>query len=210
MHSILIKVETCIKKKISTVSRSLILNCPPPLVSCFEQEPTDILIIHTPNNPTNLTLPWVFTLSVLFKHVLMFVWSSFKEFCNYVSSSTITFSLLWQKEIVCFLFCFFQLCEHWMLIGSQHQTHHQCRCPLLSKRLLFFIVFFSPSAQSFKLSAANHYVKQAGNLKNQDWIYKHPNVKLILQYANALSCADFCRRVADVVRLYLAVLILIS
>lgn len=141
MHSILIKVETCIKKSISTVSCSLILNCPPPLVSCFEQEPTDILIIHTPNNPTNLTLPWVFTLSVLFKHVLMFVWSSFKEFCNYVSSSTITFSLLWQKEIVCFLFCFFQLCEHWMLIGSQHQTHHQCRCPLLSKRLL---VFFPP------------------------------------------------------------------
>lgn len=144
MHSILIKVETCIKKSISTVSCSLILNCPPPLVSCFEQEPTDILIIHTPNNPTNLTLPWVFTLSVLFKHVLMFVWSSFKEFCNYVSSSTITFSLLWQKVIVCFLFCFFQLCEHWMLIGSQHQTHHQCRCPLLSKRLLFFIVFFPP------------------------------------------------------------------
>lgn len=94
MHSILIKVETCIKKSISTVSCSLILNCPPPLVSCFEQEPTDILIIHTPNNPTNLTLPWVFTLSVLFKHVLMFVWSSFKEFCNYVLSSTITFSLL--------------------------------------------------------------------------------------------------------------------
>lgn len=113
-------------------------------MSCFEQEPTDILIIHTPNNPTNLTLPWVFTLSVLFKHVLMFVWSSFKEFCNYVSSSIITFSLLWQKENVCFLFCFFQLCEHWMLIGSQHQTHHQCRCPLLSKRLLFFIVFFPP------------------------------------------------------------------
>lgn len=129
-------------KNISTVSCSLILNCPPPLVSCFEQKPTDILIIHTPNNPTNLTLPWVFTLSVLLKHVLMFVWSSFKEFCNYVSSSIITFSLLWQKENVCFLFCFFQLCEHWMLIGSQHQTHHQCRCPLSSKRLLFFV--FSP------------------------------------------------------------------
>lgn len=208
MHSILIKVETCIKKIYLQLAVHWYWIVLLPL-SCFEQEPADILIIHTPNNPTNLTLPWVFTLSVLFKHVLMFVWSSFKEFCNYVSSSIITFSLLWQKENVCFLFCFFQLCEHWMLIGSQHQTHHQCRCPLLSKRLLFF-VFFPPSAQSFKLSAANHYVKQAGNLKNQDWIYKHPNVKLILQYANALSCADFCRRVAAMVRLYLAVLILIS
>lgn len=201
MHSILIKVETCIKKSISTVSCSLILNCPPPLVSCFEQEPTDILIIHTPKNPTNLTLPWVFTLSVLFKHVLMFVWSSFKEFCNYVSSSTITFSLF------CFVFSSCVNTGCWLEVSTRHTISAVVRCCLSA---YCFLLFFFPSAQSFKLSAANHYVKQAGNLKNQDWIYKHPNVKLILQYANALSCADFCRRVAAVVRLYLAVLILIS
>lgn len=144
MHSILIKVETCIKKNISTVSCSLILNCPPPLVSCFEQEPTDILIIHTPNNPTNLTLPWVFTLSVLFKHVLMFVWSSFKEFCNYVSSSTITFSLLWQKEIVFFVLFVFSSCVNtgcWLEVSTRHTISAVVRCCLSA---YCFLLFFSP------------------------------------------------------------------
>lgn len=102
-------------------------------------------MIHTPNNLTNLTLPWVFTLSVLFKHVLMFVWSSFKEFCNYVSSSIITFSLLWQKENVWFFCLFvFSSCVNtgcWLEVSIRHTISAVVRCCLSA---YCFLLFFFP------------------------------------------------------------------
>lgn len=64
---------------------------------------------------------------------------------------------------------------------------------LLSPEFLDAVIDFFPSAKSLKLSAANHYIKWAGNLKNQDWIYK-PKMSgcIILQYASTTSpcCTD--------------------
>lgn len=61
----------------------------------------------------------------------------------------------------------------------------------LSSEFLCAVIdfFFSPAAKSFKLSAANHYIKQACNWKNQDWVYRLQNVRLILQYVNT-CCTD--------------------